>query len=348
MNVHVSYKGGKTPDVEKEINQQIEKLQKRLQVFKPELIHLHGNVDPNTAREGCHVSLNLRLPSGQMAASSTAPDLRAAVKGAFDDLLEQVLKHKDNLRSEWKWPRRQRGDRARPQPQVPFEETLAAVQPATITESDITSYININLYRLIRYVDRELRYREANGQIEPDQVSREEVINEAIATAMDNGVEKPEKLSLEPWLYRLALRSIDLLSSRYERQDNAVPLEQRVRRSNRGESDESQLQYHQPDETFSEQDNIPNRGISTPEEIAASDEMIDMVEAALLGAKREDREAFLLFAVEGFTPEEIAVIGDRSVDQVRASIHGAREHLRKTLPMPNEFKDKLLEQTKIA
>ena len=40
MNVHISYKLRKTPDLEKEINHLVEKLRKRLQVFRPELLHL--------------------------------------------------------------------------------------------------------------------------------------------------------------------------------------------------------------------------------------------------------------------------------------------------------------------
>ncbi len=67
MNVHISYRLHKTPAVEKEIQHQIEKLRKRLQVFRPELIHIKGSVEEISAREGISVSLNLRLPSGQMA-----------------------------------------------------------------------------------------------------------------------------------------------------------------------------------------------------------------------------------------------------------------------------------------
>ena len=66
MNVHVSYKVHKTPDIEKEISHQIEKIQKRLHVFRPELVHLKAVIDQNSAREGTLVSLNLRLPSGQL------------------------------------------------------------------------------------------------------------------------------------------------------------------------------------------------------------------------------------------------------------------------------------------
>jgi RNA polymerase sigma factor (sigma-70 family) len=127
-----------------------------------------------------------------------------------------------------------------------------------------------------------------------------------------------------------------------------VPLDQETRRANVGGSDESHLQYHQPDETMTQQENIRNPSVSTPEEIAASDEMISLVENALLGASKQDREAFLLYAVEGFTPEEIAAISDRGVEDVRSSVMRAREHLKKALPVQDEFKDKLLQHSKIA
>src|SRR5579871_3669207 len=45
MNVHVIYRLPKSPVVEKDVQHQIEKLQKRLQVYRPELIHLRGVVE---------------------------------------------------------------------------------------------------------------------------------------------------------------------------------------------------------------------------------------------------------------------------------------------------------------
>ena len=108
MNVHVSYKVHKTPDIEKEISHQIEKVQKRLQVFRPELVHLKAVIDENSAREGTLVSLNLRLPSGQLAAQKKAPSATAAIKAAFDELIQQIGRHKELLRSSHKW-RRWRG-----------------------------------------------------------------------------------------------------------------------------------------------------------------------------------------------------------------------------------------------
>jgi DNA-directed RNA polymerase specialized sigma24 family protein len=281
-----------------------------------------------------------------MAARESGATATAAIKAAFEQLVEQLTKHKDMLRSQHKWPRRRRTPR--PQAQVPFEQTLAAVQPATISGEDVSSFINANFGLLKRFIERQIRYRENLGQIQRDQVSPEEVIDEAVANALDNGQEKPELISLEPWLYRLAVRAIDTIAGRNGEQVPEVPLDHAYRQSNLHNADELQMQFHQPDEAVANRDLIPDSRVSTPEATAAGDEMIDMVEYALLGVKPEDREAFLLYAVQGFTSDEIAVIASRPVEQVRVSIATAREHLRTSLVVPDEFKDKLLQHSKIA
>ncbi len=194
MNVHISYRLHKTPAVEKDLQHQVEKLRKRLQVFRPELIHLKGMVEEISAREGTSVSLNLRLPSGQMAVQAKASTAAAAVKTAFEDLLQQVNKHKDLLRSSHKWTRRQKDASARRNVSVPFEQTLAAVFPATVSSDDVRSYVNVNLSRLERFVEREIYFREAADFIEPDCVTVNEVIDETIAAALGDSQEKPERL----------------------------------------------------------------------------------------------------------------------------------------------------------
>ncbi len=348
MNVHISYKVSKTPDLEKEFQQQIEKLGKRLQVFRPELVHLHAILEEKNAREGPSVSLNLRLPSGQIAARENGPAPTAAIKTAFEQLIEQVNKHKAHLRNKYKWPHRRRAGVTRPQPQVPFEQTLAAVQPAGITGEDITSFIDANFTLLHRYVERELRYRENTGQLQRDQVKAEEVVDEAVANALDNTQEKPDLIGLQPWLYRLSLQAIDAVARRNGEAVPSVPLEHAYRQTDVHNQDELQMQFHQPDEAVINRDLIADARVSTPEATAASDEAIAQVELAFVGGKPEEREAFLLYAIEGFTPEEIGVITGRPVEQVRVAIAQARERLRKSLSVPNEFKDRLLQHSKIA
>jgi len=344
MNVHVSYRLHKTPAVEKETQHQIEKLRKRLQVFRPELIHLKGVVEEVSAREGTSVSLNLRLPSGQMAVQTNAPTASAAVKSAFEDLLQQVNKHKEILRSSHKWQRGKRGDSARPGTiahEVPFEQTLAAVFPPTISADDVRSYVNANLARLERFVEREIYFREAQESVAPDQLSKEEVIDETIAAALGEGPEKPERLALEPWLYRLALQALDELSRTDESNGHAVCLEESARRPNVKGSDEPELQFHQPDESITGATVIADSRVATPEQIMASDEMLRLIASALRDLGSGPREAFILHTIEGFSVAEIAEITGLPTDRIVTFISAAREHLRKSPSLAREFQGRL-------
>jgi RNA polymerase sigma factor (sigma-70 family) len=344
MNVHVSYKAAKAPEADREFNHHTEKLQKRLQIFRPELVHLHAIIGPAPIPNGTAVSLNLRLPSGQMAVQENGLTDVAAIKAAFSELLRQITKHKELLRSDrFRGARKlkRNGDAAK------FEASVAAVHPAKASQDDIHSYVNANLQRLERFIGRELQYRENIGLIRRDLVIREEVVDEVIARALGEDEEKPELLSLERWLYRLAIQSIQQLASQNDEALQSVRLEQSTRRQNVRASDEPMLQFHQPDETFSGEATIADRRIATPEQIAYTDEMVRMVEDALLKAPKEDREAFVLFAIEGFSLKEIAAVTDHEPEQVQQSVNAAREFLIKNLPSPNPFAKKILEHTKL-
>jgi RNA polymerase sigma factor (sigma-70 family) len=345
MNVHITYKTHKTPDIDKEIQHWITKIERRLQVFRPELIHLKGALEQNSPREGTVVSLNLRLPSGQMAARESAPAATAAIKAAFSDLLEQVGKHKEILRSSHSW-RRHRALEGVPASEVPFEETFAAVAPQTATSEDVRSYLNASLRRLRLFIEREIYFRENLGDLGSGAVSVDEILDEVVARALDDKIEKPDRIGLEAWLYRLAIRSLDDFSqSATSNEEVDIQGSRRSQGRNDTDGDEARLQFYQPDETITAENGIADQRASTPEQIAYSDEMISLVQFALRRAKRPDREAFILFAIEGFSVKEIATIVDRPPEHVRESIHNAREALRLGLPVENRLKDKLLQQT---
>lgn len=351
MNVHISYKASKNQETEREVQQQTEKLARRLQVFRPELVHLHGIVaESSTKGGGITVSLNLRLPSGQMATQNTSPTAVGAVKTCFHDLIHQLNAHKDLLRNRHKWRRLSKEHR-----RVPFEQTIAAVsangapaQVGTLASRDIDQYVATELPRLNRFIDRELRYRVATGILESNLVSREEVVDEAIAMALSGEEDRPGRMSVERWLYGVALRAISAVATRNRDESETVHLEVPAGKPNVSGTDDSYLQFHQPDDTLNTEDILPNRGISTPEAMALSDEFIDQVQRALTGAPTEQREAFTLFAIEGFTVDEIANISKREPGEIKKSIKAARDLVDHKLPNGNVLKKHLLNSSRVA
>lgn len=345
MNVHISYKVSKTPDLERLVNHQVDKLGKHLRVFRSQLVHLKGVVEESSARSGFVVSLNLRLPSGQMASRDSGSSLKAAVTASFDSIAEQLKKHKAQLRSRHKWLRRrgpQRGVDV-----MPFELTVAAIHPEKVSRDDISAYIDVNLPRFERFIERQISYREGQQQLSPGQVSVAEVLDESIASALGEQSDQPERMKLEPWLYRLANQAIDRLSSPDGSEDN-VPLERSHGVQNVQGTDEAVLQFHQPEDRLSEGDVIADAGAANPEDLAARRELITLVETALGGTGPAEREAFILYTIEGFTLEEISDITSHSTEEVRASIRKAREHLQRALPIKDSFKEKLMEYSRSA
>jgi RNA polymerase sigma factor (sigma-70 family) len=340
MNVHVSYKVQKTPDIEKEVNHQIEKIRKRLHVFRPELVHLKAVLEQNSPREGAEISLNLRLPSGQLSAVKSAPTLTAAIKAGFDDLMQQINRHKELLRSSHRWRRWRAGAPEAKEPGVPFEQTLASVSAPTISADDIGSYVNANLPRLERFVDRELYFREAERSVDEQSTgtafSTSDVVNEVIARALSDH-DRPEKMALEPWLYRLALESINEMTARLQEIESSVHLEDSRRPQNVQASDEAGLQFHQADEGWTRESVIADRRVTNPEQDRYSDEMNTLVEGALRGVNRTDREAFLLHGIEGFSLNEVASITGRHEEAVRESVERAQDCVRNSPSVAKEF-----------
>lgn len=346
MNVHFSYKIAKTTDLDNLLQQQTDKLTRLLRVFRPDLVHLRGSIIENSPSEGYAVSLNLRLPSGQMAAQETSDTLIGAVKAAFAELAIQLKKHKDLLRNQHNWPRRRGPGRAVVET-VPFEETVAAVKPEAVSRGDIYGYIDANLPRLRRFVARELAHRVSEGQLLPDQVSVDDAVSEAIANALDEQHDKPERMRLEPWLYRLAVDAIGHLASGGG-DEGRMSLERSPQTGEARETDEPMAEFSEPEARLYVENAIVDSTGQNPEDIAARNELIELVERSLRDAGRDQREAFILYTIEGFTVEEIADITNHPPQQVRTDIRAAREHLQKALPMRDALKDKLVEYAKTA
>lgn len=350
MNIHVSYKAGKTPDVEREFQIQIQKLERRLRAFNPDLVHLHAIVDPQNG-QGASTSLNLRLPSGQLTVQKSGENMLAALKAAFSDLVSQLTRHKDLLRGEWTRKLRKAGRGPESMPASRFRQAPAPpARPgagAAFPLAELESWIGANMAGLNAFIERELQFRAVNGQIREDQIAPQEVLDEVIVSALSQEDGGGRFLSPESWFHRLALQAIRRLIA-----DNAdvanVSLDSPARAQNVTGSDENALQYHQPDDQPQEESVIRDVNVRTPEEIFANEEMVAQLDLVLRGVGAQDREAFILFTLEGFTVEEIARLSDRHPDEVRKSIHHARKRVQQKMPEQGEFRGRLLNRSRVA
>jgi RNA polymerase sigma factor (sigma-70 family) len=216
---------------------------------------------------------------------------------------------------------------------------------ATASSDDIRSYVNAHLGRLERFVERELHLRMNAGQMSSGSVTKEEVVDEVVVRALGTTEDGAEHLALEPWFYRLAIQSMNDLTSRAGQGTSDLRLDGSARMPDGVVSDDSEFNFHQPEEFLSESDLIVDRATANPEDVAYVDELISLVEYALAPASRSDREVFILHALEGFSVVEIAAITDRKPEEIQSSIGAARAKLRRSSPSWKRLRDKQLLRT---
>jgi DNA-directed RNA polymerase specialized sigma24 family protein/ribosome-associated translation inhibitor RaiA len=346
MHVHFTFKVPKSADLEKLIDRSVKKLNHLLVVFQPELVQLHGRFDRHTAREGTVCSLNLRLPTGQLAAEEAADTAQTALRSALSDLVDQVKRHKAKLREDQNRPRKVR------------ESGMIAEAPAGSSEhgepavrqrrEDLSRYVSAQVDRLQEFVERQIRLRERLGEITPGQLDVREVLDELIASALAEA-DMPENFERERWLYVLAIGAIRKLAA--DGSDgldagSTVSLDRDVRNEEMRSAE--QFEYLEPEEVddVRVRDITPDLSVATPEDIAYTDEALSLLDAALQRLPAQQREDLVLFALEGFSLHELALISQRSPEDVRREIAQAQKALQGENDIPVELRRMLVDRTR--
>ncbi len=347
MNVHVSFKAGKTPDIEREIQNHIQKLQRRLRVFKPDLVHFHALIDHESGQR-FSVSLNLRLPSGQVAAQQSGTSLLTIIKSAFADLLSQISKHKELLRGRWRH-KRERGviEVAEPESAASADARSRAQSDQVPQNGELEKWLSTNLAALKNFIEHELQYRISTGELRRDQITPEEVMDEAVLSALSHENGRAALLPSDRWFQRLALQAIRRLVGATAETGN-FSLDDPAGTENAVGDADNILRHLPPDEAPPEEILIGNLGDPSPEQLLATEEMVGQLDAVLREVGALEREAFVLYTLEGFTIDEISRLVGQPPEQVRQAIRKARQHVERKLPPQNDLKRPLLGRSRVA
>jgi RNA polymerase sigma-70 factor, ECF subfamily len=183
-----------------------------------------------------------------------------------------------------------------------------------------------HLPSLYRFVAREIRYHEALGNLDPGEVDVEDVLDEVFVTAPRQLHRMPHRATFKGWLRHLVLQVMrrtvraSQRRRRYERVHLEDPLPAGPGIDESGYPLEARRAW---------KDVIPDRSIPAPEDAVVLKETWQGLEAALNQLPADQREAFLLRAVEGLSYAEIAAMLGRPQQHVKSSYRTAWEALRR-------------------
>ncbi|SOE46968.1 DNA-directed RNA polymerase specialized sigma subunit, sigma24 family [Burkholderia sp. OK233] len=298
-------------------------LQQHLSHFPTELVRLRPTLERTRHRGLSRVRLRLGLPGATLASADESPELDMAIELAIRELERQLERHISHLRHEDSWRRKERRPGLRQ-----LKVTQAGRADAELTR--FSELVGPLLPALRRFMQRELAYLQARGDLAPG----EPTVDEALARACERLQQRPRRLEPMQWLYQIA---IDLLAEEVTRRQTGdgrwISLEDRLPvqlREQPEDGDEIRFEYWQPDEVLRLEDVLPAPD-GTPEEAVSAREMRQLATTLLAELPGPWRRAVVLCWLEALPPLAAAQVLGVPVQELERWLMNADAFLKARL-----------------
>jgi DNA-directed RNA polymerase specialized sigma24 family protein/ribosome-associated translation inhibitor RaiA len=319
------------------IRQKISKLEEHLQHFPPEAVHLLVILEAHPKRDVFTAALTLRLPSNILHSRKEAKsDPVPAFDKAMRALLRELEDFKAELRHEDTWQRLVRPPKLRPAKPVRFAPTPHPAGPRSLSET-LAQMIRRYHGRLLYHVQRQLHRDQVDGEVPRGAFRAEVVVDEVVRQALSNPQAKPEELSYRLWLFSLARRE---LKRRYRRLrvDGArnVPIEETTLVADDAELVQG-YDAEQPLGIIEEKleppivvrgDLMADTHSPAPDVVAAEHDLVDYLHRVTAAWPEKERAVFDLHFLEGFDPDEVAMLEGLRPAQAVQMIDTVQSRLR--------------------
>ncbi len=324
--------------LQNKLGQKIAKLERHLEHFPPEAVHLQIHLEKHTKRDLFLTRLTLRLPSNILHSEKSAADPIPAFDKAFKALLREVASLKADLRGEEKWKSKLRRAQLHEAKPLRFAELpLARGQKPQAVADPVLDLFQREQARLIHFVRRQLWNLQLEGSaVERANAARDVV--DAIARQLAHApVQKPERLSYRAWFYQLARAALDrrIKALTGESRETAPP----PRAAARPESVETAeagppraLLDEETEPTFvPASELVADTYTASPDEAATEHDVLDYLHRQAAAWPARERAVFELHFLEGFDVDEVAMLEGIKPGEAETLIAAIQERLRALL-----------------
>jgi DNA-directed RNA polymerase specialized sigma24 family protein/ribosome-associated translation inhibitor RaiA len=271
----------------------------------------------------------LELPTATLVAEERQSNLLEVIDILADELAAEIKRHKDLLRKDHLYRRRRQQ-----------RESLSAAGP--LLERDAAAERREAFFELLtpwlkdirRHARGELTVLELEGVIPTGEFTAEDLVDDVLTRAWETYSSRPRQIPLDVWLggllqerLREALerREPELLSQPSQATPEVSPDEDPEERSHWVSSFFDEVEPPTLEEL------LPDHEADDAWYELTADEQRELIQKALATLPAEQRRAFTLHALEGFLPNEIAMLQERELAQVLADVEQARGLLRERL-----------------
>jgi RNA polymerase sigma factor (sigma-70 family) len=318
----------RTDELRRLITKQIARLERKAKSLDPATVSSRIVVERIAAHKLYKISATLDVPGKLLAAGHEAHDATAAVRKSVAELERQFDAHNAKIRGDHIWKRVTRRQ------DVPERETGT---PSLSQDNDsFFSLVSPHLSALHDFVQHVLEFAEARGDLRRDQLTHDDVVDEALLRAYSEAADDRRRKDVRAWIFELAEEQIqkEIRRTKWERH-HTISVEADIPETTPMEEvstmGEEVLDFYQPDGDLKLEDILPHLEVDSPEEDTAREELRECVREALNSMPRPWRRAVLGYHIEGLTGVELAQVVTRPQQEVERILEYARSYLRERL-----------------
>jgi RNA polymerase sigma factor (sigma-70 family) len=285
-----------------------------LRTFSSEVVDLTVNIERLPRGNQYQTGLVLSLPQRTIRVEEIEDNATSSVVRAFSEMRRRVQRFKSQLSRERLWRR---------------EPLRTWTESSDRSVRELQDNVQENLEKVENYIRRELYHNVLAGVMPPGILEPHAIVDEVFVEVTSQLQERPEDLSVEQWMFQIARVKIKERLKDLEEHREEASVEEAAPVSTNWEDE--QLNFYQPDELLHLEDLVQDGSIANPEEIFEREEVAERLQQNIAHLPDSIRESFVLFALEGFTSDEVSMITGKKRDQVLTEVEKAREYLREGL-----------------
>ena len=304
-----------SPNLQRLIGKQCAKVRRILPTFAPQDLHLHVTIE-RKPRSQYETALVLTVPQTSIRTEEIEANPSTSILRAFHELVRRIKRFKSHLSNE-----HTRHHRPRQRVENLSTERLL----------DLETAINNNLGKLENYIRRELYFQVVQRNLSPGLIEVAALVDEVFLEVSARAAEHPHDLSLEQWMFQLAHEKLRERLNDLQSHSEDSSIEETTPVDSRWEDETSN--FFQPDESLRLEDLLVDKGSTNPEELMEGEEAEELVHKLVAQLSDTIRESFVLFAIEGFGADEVAMITGKPSSQILQDVENARRALRTGLSL---------------
>jgi RNA polymerase sigma factor (sigma-70 family) len=300
---------------EKLIDRQTQKIRKWLPTFDPEIVDLTVTMERLPRGNQHRTSVILTIPQRSIRVEELEDNPSSSIVKSFAELRRRVKRFKSQLNRERLWRK----------------NVQTAGSSGTPVAWEVEESLRENLEKIENYIRREVYHQVIAGTMPPGVLEPHALVDDVFLQVRANYLGKPASLSVEQWIFQVVRETLRAQLKEIEDHRNDAHVEESVKGLQRWEDE--QLNFYQPDESLVVEDLLQDGKSSNPEEIMEKEEVEDQLHQCIARLPDALRESFVLFALEGFTSDEVAMMTGASPEKIVEDVETARGLLRKEMKL---------------